>query len=338
MSLFMDYGEQVSLRSLVELPKGRFELAEEQDDGRVYTVTVGIAADEFTVDLSENPDQDAASANLCHDASMIAAQMIFKNVTDPHGVANDGSFRPLTLLTRRGSIFDADEPAAFGIYAETVIRLYDLIWRCLAPHVGDRLPAGHYASICGTFIGGRHPDTERHFTVVEPQLGGWGASAHRDGNSAMFSPVHGDTFNCPAEVAEARYGLYVERLALNDEPGGEGEHRGGKGIVLEYRVRSDGCFLTCAYTRSAHPPWPLAGGRAGSTNYVEVERRDGTCERHAVVTALPVDEDDAIRIRTGAGGGYGDPRRRSRDHVLEDVRNGYVTEETARAVYKLTCG
>ena len=77
----------------------------------------------------------------------------------------------------------------------------------------------------------------------------------------MFSGFHGDTFNCPAEVAEARYGLYVDRLALNDAPGGEGEHRGGKGIVVEYRVRSNGCFFTCAYTRNIHKPWPH-GGRA----------------------------------------------------------------------------
>ena len=67
----------------------------------------------------------------------------------------------------------------------------------------------------------------------------------------MFSGFHGDTFNCPAEVAETRYG-YVDRLALNDAPGGEGEHRGGRGIVLDYRVRSNGCFFTCAYTRNKH--------------------------------------------------------------------------------------
>ena len=95
----------------------------------------------------------------------------------------------------------------------------------------------------------------------------------------MFSGFHGDTFNCPAEVAEARYGLYVDRLALNDEPGGEGEHRGGKGIVLDYRVRSNGCFFTCAYTRNKHKPWPLAGGREGSPNYAEVIRADGSIER-----------------------------------------------------------
>jgi N-methylhydantoinase B len=335
VSLFMEYGEQVSLRSLQELSKGRFTLAEEQDDGRVYTVAVGIGDDDFTVDLTENPDQDAASANLCHDASMIAAQMIFKNVTDPHGVANGGSFRPLTLLTRSGSIFDADEPAAFGIYAETVIRLYDLIWRCLAPHVGDRLPAGHYASICGTFIGGRHPDTQRHFTVVEPQLGGWGASAGRDGNSAMFTGIHGDTFNCPVEVAEARYGLYVEQLAFSDGEGGAGEHRGGKGIVLDYRVRADGLFFTCAYTRSVQRPWALKGGFEGSRNYVELIRSDGTREEHGIATALELDQGDLIRIHTANGGGYGDPRRRLREKVREDLKNELITEEEAVRVYGL---
>ena len=128
-------------------------------------------------------------------------------------------------------MFDANPPAAFATYYEVEVRLYDLIWRCLAPHLGDRLPAGGFGSICGTFIGGPHPDTGRHFTIVEPQVGGWGASRRRDGNSAVFSGFHGDTFNCPAEVAEARYGLYVDRLALNDADGGEGEHRGGKGIV-----------------------------------------------------------------------------------------------------------
>ena len=105
----------------------------------------------------------------------------------------------------------------------------------------------------------------------------------------MFSGFHGDTFNCPAEVAEARYGLYVDRLALNDAPGGEGEHRGGKGIVVEYRVRSNGCFFTCAYTRNIHKPWPQEGGLEGSPNYAEVIRRDGSVEQFAVVTGLAVE-------------------------------------------------
>jgi len=332
---FMDYGEQVALSALRDLPKGRFTLAEEQDSGAVYTATVEITDDAFIVDLRDNPDQDQGPNNASRDGAVIAAQMVFMNITGSSSSANAGHFKPLQLLTRPGSVFDARPPAAFATYYEVEIRLYDVIWRCLAPHLGDRLPAGSFASVCGTFIGGPHPDTGRHFTIVEPQLGGWGGAAFRDGNSAIFSGFHGDTFNCPAEVAEARYGLYVDQLALNDEPGGEGEFRGGKGIVLDYRVRADGCFFTCAYTRNKHKPWPIAGGREGSPNYAEVIRADGTVEEYAVVTALTVNEGDVIRLHTANGGGYGDPRRRERELVADDLRNGYVTEETARTVYGL---
>ena len=333
LGAFMDYGEQVALRALRELPKGRFSLEEEQDSGAVYSAVVEITDDEFVVDLCDNPDQDPGPNNASRDGTIIAAQMVFMNITGASSSANAGHFKPLKLLTRPGSVFDAAPPAAFATYYEVEIRLYDVIWRCLAPHLGERLPAGSFASVCGTFIGGPHPDTGRHFTIVEPQVGGWGGSASRDGNSAMFSGFHGDTFNCPAEVAEARYGLYVEQLALSEEPGGEGEHRGGKGIVLDYRVRSNGCFFTCAYTRNRHRPWPLEGGREGSPNYVQVIRADGSVEEYAVVTALEVNEGDVIRIHTANGGGYGDPRRRRRELVLDDLRNGYVTEETARTVY-----
>jgi N-methylhydantoinase B len=330
---FMDFGDQVAKKTLEGLPKGTFTLEEPQDSGQVYRVTVEITDEEFIVDLRDNPDQDHGPNNASRDGSLVAAQMVFMNLTESHASANAGHFRRLRLLTRPGSVFEPAPHAAFATYYEVEIRLYDLIWRCLAPHLGGRLPAGSFASICGTFIGGRHPDTGRHFTIVEPQVGGWGASEARDGNCAMFSGFHGDTFNCPAEVAEARYGLYVDSLALNDAPGGEGEHRGGKGIVVEYRVRSNGCFFTCAYTRNIHRPWPQADGLEGSPNYAEVIRADGSTERFAVVTGLSVDEGDVIRIHTGNGGGYGDPRRRARELVLDDLRNGFVTDEQAAALY-----
>jgi N-methylhydantoinase B len=333
---FMDYGEEVARRALAELPHGTFSLAEEQDSGAVYSATIEISENGFVVDLRDNPDQDPGPNNASRDGTMIAAQMVFMNIAAAGDTANAGHFRPLQVLTRPGSVFDAQPPAAFATYYEVEIRLYDVLWRCLAPHLGERLPAGSFASICGTFIGGPHPDTGRHFTIVEPQVGGWGGAADQDGNSAIFSGFHGDTFNCPAEVAEARYGLYVDRLELNGAPGGEGRHRGGKGIVVEYRVRSNGCFYTCAYTRNKHLPWPLAGGLEGSPNYAEVIRADGSVETFAVVTTLAVNEGDVIRIHTANGGGYGDPRERSREDVESDLRNGYLSPERAQEIYGFT--
>ncbi|MEC7140247.1 MAG: hydantoinase B/oxoprolinase family protein, partial [Pseudomonadota bacterium] len=223
ISSFMDFGEKTALAELAKLPQGTFELAEEQDDGRIYNVKVTISDDEFVVDLRDNPDQDPACTNASRDGVIVCAQMVFKSLTDPDTPANEGSFRPLKVLTREGTIFHAKEPAAIGFYFETEVRVYDLIWRCLAPHIPERLPAGNFSSICGTFIGGIHPDTGRQYTIIEPQIGGWGAWEGQDGNPCIFSGFHGETYNTPAEISEARNGLYVDRMALNTASGGAGE-------------------------------------------------------------------------------------------------------------------
>jgi N-methylhydantoinase B len=44
---------------------------------------------------------------------------------------------------------------------------------------------------------------------------------------------------------------------------------------------------------------------------------------------------DRARNMTGGGGGYGDPARRDPVSVLEDVKEGYVSLEAARQVYKV---
>ncbi|MEX3010142.1 hydantoinase B/oxoprolinase family protein [Hoeflea sp. TYP-13] len=333
MSSFMDFGEEVSLSSLAELPKGTFELSEEQDDGRIFNVKITIGDNEFTVDLRDNPDQSDNPVNTSRDGVMVCAQMIFKSLTDPYSPANGGSFRPINLLTREGSVFHAKEPAPIGFYYEIELRVYDLMWRCLAPHMPDRLAAGHFASVCGTFIGGIHPDTGRQYTIIEPQLGGWGASRESDGNSAVFCGFHGETYNCPAEINEARNGLYVDQLALNMEPGGEGQFTGGRGIVMDYRVRADNGFLTAGYTRSKFPAWSIDGGNEGSPNYVEFRPKEGEPQRYAFVSGLTTQRDDVIRVVTGNGAGLGDPKKRDPDAVRKDVKNELISKERAEEIY-----
>jgi len=335
ISSFMDFGEKTALAELAKLPQGTFELAEEQDDGRIYNVKVTISDDEFLVDLRDNPDQDPACTNASRDGVIVCAQMVFKSLTDPDTPANEGSFRPLKVLTREGTIFHAKEPAAIGFYFETEVRVYDLIWRCLAPHIPERLPAGNFSSICGTFIGGIHPDTGRQYTIIEPQIGGWGAWEGQDGNPCIFSGFHGETYNTPAEISEARNGLYVDRMALNTASGGAGEYTGGRGLILEYRIRTENGFVTAGYTRSRIKPWSLEGGEEGSGNFIEVIKPEGK-ETYSFVSGLSVTTDDVIRVITSSGAGYGDPKQRSRDAVREDVKNGLVSEEDAREIYALT--
>lgn len=334
----MDQAEQAARRALVTLPQGRFSLQEPQDDGSIYRVAVEIGPEGMCIDLRDNPDSMAGPGNLCRDATEIAAQMVFKSLTDAASPANGGFFRPLSVLTRPGSVFDALAPSAHGFYFETVIRVHDLILQCIARQCPQRVCAGTYSSICVTFIGGTHPDSGKAFTLIEPELGGWGAMHDRDGNHAVFSPIHGDTFNCPVEVAETRYGVLVDRLSLNDEPGGEGQFRGGRGVILEYRVREDGGSMTCGYSRSKIVPWGLEGGHDGTPNYVELVRADGRRERHAFESNIRVDKDDVVRVVTGNGAGYGPPAQRAREAIERDLRDGLLSPQRALAIYGYRAG
>jgi N-methylhydantoinase B len=304
---YLDYAERQARQGLAKLPKGRLPLREAMDDGAVWRAAIDIADDAFTVDLRDAPVERRDPLNTSRDGAVIAAQLIFKAATAPESVSNAGSFRPLRVLTRPGTIFEPREPAPQGYYFEVRARLTDMLWRGLAEAAPERFPAGHFASICGTVIAGRHPGTGRRYTMVEPQMGGWGATATRDGVHALYSAGHGETLNCPVEVAEARYSLAYRKLALNDERGGEGRHRGGFGVVKEFAIRGDETEMSIGYSRHKRPVWGLAGGAPGTTNRVEIDRRQGARETHALASGLPLAKGDVVRIVTARGGGWGAP-------------------------------
>lgn len=329
----MVMGEAASLACIETLPKGRFNYAEEQDDGAIYKVTVEISDKAITVDLSDNPEQSAGPYNCSGDAAIVASQIAFMALGGGASVVNQGSFRPLIVKTRPGTVFHALEPAAHAFYYEVELRVSDLILRCLAQHIPGLLPAGNFASVCGTDIGGKHPLTGRAYQMAQPQLGGWGAADGEDGNTAIFSGFHGETFNCPVEIMEQRYGLEVRKLTLNPEEGGEGRWRGGKGILAEFHIRAERAFLSCGYTRSRILPWGLAGGLDGSPNYVEVERLHGARERYSFASDVELEAGDLVKVRTGCGGGYGAPADRPIEAIRDDIKNGYLTPERALAVY-----
>ena len=335
ISAYMDYGETMALSGLAALPRGEFRGTDRLDNGREIRALIRIRRSEMTIDLRDNPDQDDGPVNGTRDATLVGARAVFKSITLPEPWANAGCFRPLKVLTRPGSIFHALRPAAVGLYYENKMRSKDLILKTLAPHMPERIPAGHFASICATVIRSHTPGGVDR-TFVEPQVGGWGAGPDRDGDSAQFSISHGDTFNCPVEVNEARNGIRVWRYALNSAPSGAGEFRGGKGVELHYEILSARGSLTAGYTRCTVSPWGLDGGGEGSRNRVEIDRCGQTRESGSSFDNAALRRGDVVRIVTGNGGGYGIPARRNRQRVLEDVRNGYVSVEEAVTIYRLS--
>ena len=297
----LELGEKRAHSGLSTLPRGTFSVAEKQDDGTEWTATITITDQCFTVDLHDAPTQSTGPYNTGRDGCLVACQVFFKALTDPQRFANAGSFAPLKVLTREGSVFHADAFAPHAYYFETRIKLIDMLWHCLADAIPERLPAGHFASIFGTVIAGYHPDTNRRYTMVEPQMGGWGATSDRPGQNALFSTNHGDTFNCPIEIAEARYGIEVLEKRLTFGPELSGEHSGGAGVFIRYQLRNS-AVLSTGYSHGIVPVWSLKGARSGGVNQLSVHTAQGVSVTYRAASGVQLKTGDIVEISTAVGG------------------------------------
>jgi N-methylhydantoinase B len=337
----LEYGETMIKKDLAALPKGTFTAEDWIDDDGITSaplrvqVKITITDEEFVADFTGSAPQAQGPINNSRTGLVSAVRMIFKALTNPHIPANAGCFRAVKVLCPDGTVFTAKRPAPVSTYWETQMYAVDLIWKALAPHVPERLTAGHQLSVCAVILAGTHADTKDFALLVCPLVGGWGAGITKDGESGQFSAADGETYNIPIEITEARYGVLVDQYAFHNEPGGAGEYRGGRGVVMDYRVRTDDFVLTGSFGRFKYPPWSMNGGQNGSPNKLQVLRTDGSTETYGKIAGLPLRKGDIVRMVTAHGGGVGDPKRRSTERINEDVRNGFVTPEQARTEYGL---
>ena len=331
---YLDTAEQRVRRALSKLPRGKFEARDQLDSGQELAVSITVTDNDFIVDLTNNPAQDDGPLNSTRDATMVSVQAMFKSLTDPNGPANAGAFRPLKLVTKPGTLFDAQRPAATGLYYENKLWVSDLILKAVAPHFKTGRAAGHFCSVCATLVGQVDQDGKLS-SFIEPEVGGWGACEDRDGVSAQFSTSHGDTFNCPIEVNEARNKVQVDSLSFNAEEGGAGKFRGGKGVEIRYRLTENSGWVTAAYTRSKVKSWGLEGGQSGTNNKLSIIRANSKIEHYDSANAVPVNQGDVIRIQTGNGAGFGNPKDRNKQQIIDDLHNQYITPREAISVYGL---
>ncbi len=344
MESLLAYGERMTREELKTFPKGTFtaeDVLEEDGHGNgpfIIKVEVTITDDKMVADFTGTSLQAIGPINLSYAGLVTGARCTFKAVTNAGFPANGGCFRPLEVICPEGTILSAKSPAPVSIYYESLLAAIEVMWKALAPLMPRKLPAGHQRMVGATFISGLLPGNGDLFVMGEPLAGGWGAGVGHDGDAGQFCAANGETFNTPIEMAESRYGFEIDQYALHDEDGGAGEYRGGKGVVLDYRVTSKEAFLTYSATRTISRPWGLSGGHEGSVNRAEIRRNDGSVEVYSMVTGARAVEGEVIRLVTATGGGYGDPRKRDRARLIADIRDGYVTVEQAHRDYDYDAG
>ena len=305
-----DLSEEQMRDLLLALPDGEFFGEDFLDDGGPGNSPVGIrvrihkSRDTATFDFSESDDAIAGPLNT---TSFVAGSAVFYAIRalSPKQIQpNGGAFRPLTIITRPGSIFDpgGDKPVVGGNH-ETSQRAVDAIFKALEPIAADRLTAGGNTSAGLLIISGPRPDG-KWATFYETHGGGEGARIDRDGMPVVR--VHlTNVMNTPIEVIESEYGLRVETQVLREGSGGAGAHRGGDGMIRSYRVLGPSMSLTTMFERRVIAPYGMRGGEDGKTMVVTL-KREGYSDR--VLTGkenVVLEANDVIRVETPGGGGYG---------------------------------
>jgi N-methylhydantoinase B len=282
---------------------------------------------EFDLTGTDLPCKGPLNANRNITRSELS--LVFKTLTTPNEPANDGHFRPMSVVVPDGCLLDAKRPSSTLLAFVPLELLIDLVRTALAPAMPDRVTAADYGRCCVMHAAGRSPRDGSFIIIADTEGGGWGAKPFADGENAM---LFGDIRIIPVEVLEHKYPVVLEQFALRQDSGGPGTFRGGLGVVKDYRC-TDELELLTGYDRHDCPPWGLFGGKAGAANTIVVTRADGTTDEFRKVTEYRLRPGDVVSFRTAGGGGYGDPRERDPQRVADDVLDGYVSAAAAEVEY-----
>ena len=336
--------ERMTRARIADFPDGDYHARDCLDgDGRSedrtwVDVKIAIRGSDIVADLRDSSDQSSGGMNCSRSAAASAVQYAIKSITDPENPPNAGSYRPISIKTRPGSLVDARKPGSMVGFGDVCYRVLDATMAAIAGAVGDRGIASGSGSTGTAVIAGRRSraDGGHYFSTIELSSGAYGARATRDGlNAIRYGP--GNAGHIPIEADEMENPLFFEAYEIVPDTGGAGRFRGGNGFVRAFRVESDRAQICLCADRHATPPPGLFGGQPGTTaRYV----LDPGSDRERILPSktpyIDLEPGTLVHVQSAGGGGYGDPRERDPELIAHDLKNGYVTEAGARAAYGCT--
>jgi len=304
-----DYSERMTVNIIRQLPKGLYSFTDYLDDDGNGSSPIPISVDLnikgscIIADFSRSGDQVTTPLNTVVSVVMSATAYVFQCLVGEGHPINQGSYRPLQIKTRPGSIVDARNPAPVAAgNVETSQRIVDVLLGALAEAIPELIPAASCGSMNNIAIGNDTSLTTRGFSYYETIGGGMGGRPTMAGLSGIHTHMT-NTMNTPIEALEHAYPLRVEQYALRQRSGGNGRHRGGDGIVRSYRFLEKAQVSLLSERRKLQP-YGLAGGEKGKLGeniLIHGKKR----KKLSGKIMIEIEAEDQLIIRTPGGGGWG---------------------------------
>ena len=342
----LDYSERLMRASIEKLPDGVYRATTYIDgylqDGEParkdlpLAVTITVKGSDMVVDLAGTAPQVAdRPINMPLEGTVDVAiwltirSILLDTATYGHIPQNSGLTRPITIVAPKGSLANPIFPAPTIARFCPGNQLADTVMKALAPAVPRQVSAGIGNLRVIAFSGLKG---EQHWVHMEIFEGSYGGRHGLDGMDAVDT-LYANTRNNPIEDIESHLPLRVNRYELREDACAPGRWRGGMGSIREFTFLDDG-GASVEGEGHKYRPWGFLGGGDGFTADLQVRTREGA------TTPLP-SKVPYTRARTGdtfvavgpSGGGYGDPRERPIQQVLDDVLDGYISADIARRDY-----
>jgi N-methylhydantoinase B len=309
----LDYSERLVRAELRTMPAGEWSAEDWMDSDGVteeprriaVRLRIDAEAGAIEVDFAGSSAQVAGSVNAVRAITLSACFYVLRCLLRDDAPATAGILRPLTLRTPSRSIVDARPPAAVaGGNVETSQRIVDVLLRALGAAIPARVPAASAGTMSNLAIGGFDPRSGEAFTYYETAAGGMGARRGLDGISGVQTHMT-NSLNTPIEALEYAYPFRVRRYGLRDGSGGDGEFRGGDGLIREVESLAD-AEMTLLAERRRFRPYGLAGGAEGAAGGAWLTRAGtGECAELPGKCSVQLRKGDVLRIETPGGGGWG---------------------------------
>lgn len=207
---------------------------------------------------------------------------------------NQGCLEPIKVIIPPHSILDPSESAAVvGGNVQTSQRIVDVIFKAF------RTCAASQGCMNNITFG------QDKWGYYETVAGGAGAGPTWHGRSGVHTHMTNTRITDP-EILEKRYPVILEAYHLREGSGGEGEFRGGDGVVRELIFRAP-IALSILTERRVFEPYGLEGGLPGAKGLNLLQRKNGSVLYLGSKTAIDVGPGDKFTLLTPGGGGWGAP-------------------------------
>ena len=299
------YAEQLALSSLKAIPDGEYCFTDVLDDDGLGHMDIAIKASiavkqgTIEVDFTGTSAQVAGNVNCPESVTAAAVYYVFRCLLPAQAPACAGSFRPVTIVAVKGSLLNAEYPAAVAAgNVETSTRVVDVVLGALSQAIPAVIPAASHGSMNNIAMGSPGNESLRAWDYYETIGGGMGASSVADGLDAVQTHMT-NTLNTPIESLEMAFPLRVNRYQIRRGSGGEGLQQGGSGIVREFEFLQP-ANVSLLTERRRHRPWGLHGAGSGASGCNRLNQHIIKAKENFSLQA-----GDILTIETAGGGGWG---------------------------------